>query len=234
MVERRYRTCNLCEAMCGLADDDRRRARDRRAGRRRGPVLARPHLPEGPGDARSARGPGPPAPPRAADGVGVGAGLVGRGDRRGGRPHRRGAGEVWPARGRRVLRQPERPQPRRPHDGAGPALGAAHAEQVRRQFPGREPQDLRRAAHVRRPPRADPARRRSHRVLPRLRREPRGVEREHHDARRRARPAQGHPRARRAGGAGRSAAHRDGVPGPTSTTSSARGETRRSRSRCSR
>ena len=61
-----FRTCHLCEAMCGIAielEGDRIVADPRRRGR---PVQPRPHLPEGRRAAGRARGPGPAAAAAAA------------------------------------------------------------------------------------------------------------------------------------------------------------------------
>ena len=182
----------------------RPRGRDRRAhdrapqGRHRRLVLAGPRLPEVDRHARPAERSRPPAPPAPAHRERL------RGDRLGGGVRARGRRNREGARGRRAERR--RVLPRQPDD---PRLrDAALHERARPRARHEEPLLRRRARHVaalrpgrehvRRPaPRAG-ARRRPHRLLPRRRREPDGVEREPHDGAGHARAARGAPRARRA------------------------------------
>ena len=151
MTAVRHFTCNLCEALCGLrvtVDGGARHRHPRRPGRR---LLARPHLPQGPGAARAARGPRPAARARAAHRRGVGADRVGRGAR-----PRRAAGlrDVQRRHGRDAVgalhRQPDRAQPPRLARRAGARARAAHAEPLRPQLAGLEPAPLRVHAGLRR------------------------------------------------------------------------------------
>ena len=110
-----YRTCTLCEATCGLALRGRGRPHRLGAPRRRRPVLAGLRLPEGHRDRRRARRSRPPAPaaaPHAARRL--------RADRAGTRRStlvadglRRVRDAHGARRGRDLLGQPDRPQPRR-------------------------------------------------------------------------------------------------------------------------
>ena len=160
-----FRTCNLCEAMCGVAIESRtaRRRHPRRRGR---PVQPRLHLPEG-RRARTistrSRSAAPAAAPRRRQ-----AGTRSAGTRRSTtvasacatRPAR-----ARPRRGRRLPRQPDRPQPRRAHSSASSfARALRHAQPLLGDVGRPAAAHARGAADVR-PPAADAgARRRSHRA----------------------------------------------------------------------
>ena len=92
--------------------------------------------------------------------------------------------------------------------------------------------DARLAADVRAPAAAAGARRRPHRLPARARRQPAGIERQHHDGARHREAAQSAARPRRAAGRGRPAADRDRRRSPTSTSPSAPAATRSCSPRC--
>ena len=230
MVEQQYRTCNLCEAMCGLRVTVDGGAGHRRPRRSRRRALARPHLPEGPGAARAARRSGSAARARAAHGAGLGARSAGtrrsprrpsgfaRGRRRSTgatrsastsatRPcHNHGAVARWRRRCSRALGTKNRFDPN--SQDSNPRLFACL--QMYGDLASLPVPDVDRTDFF-----LDP------------RRQPGRVERQRDDARRRARPAQGHPRARRARRARRSAPHRDGGLGRRAPLHPPRAATRR-------
>ena len=106
-----FRTCHLCEAICGIAielDGERVHDDPRRRG---GSLQPRPHLPQGRRARGRARGPGPAAPAAARATAGpLGGDRLGRGARRGGRRGSPRSSAPWPRRGGRLSRQPDGPQ----------------------------------------------------------------------------------------------------------------------------
>ncbi len=198
----------------------RSRVRDRRRrrrgsgrldpGRRRRPDEPRVRVPEGHRDARSPRGPRPAAKTSGAVGRRPSRGDLGGGAARGrGRAASRPQG-ARRRRRRRLPGQPGRAQPRPAHGRADRAALPRHQEPVLGVVLRSGPADARGRAHVRQPGAHAGARSRAHRPPARLRREPARLERQPDDRAEHARAARGDSRARRAGGGGRSAPHRDG------------------------
>ena len=158
--------------------------------RRGGRLQPRLHLPEGRRPEGAARGPGPRPHAAGPDRHGLRGGLLGR-RVRGDRPAADAdTGAPRPRRGRRLPRQPERPQPRCAALRPRAAEGARHAQHVlaRRRStrcPSTSPPGLMFGTRAQHP---DP-RRRPHRSPADAGREPARLERQPADGARHARPA---------------------------------------------
>ena len=112
-------------------------------------------------------------------------------------------------RARHLPRQPQRPQPRLDDPRQRPGQGAAHAQHVQRHLGRPAPPPAARAPDVRAPADAARARHRPHVVLPRVRRQPDGLERVPDDGARLPGSAPRAQGARRPDGRLRPAPHRD-------------------------
>jgi hypothetical protein len=180
---------------------------------RRGSLQPRLHLPQGGGAAGRPRGPGPPAAPAAPARVGLGGGGLGRSAGRGGRASGRDPGRARPGGGGRLPGQPHRPQLRLHPLQPAPAAQPGHAQPLLGHVRRPAPADAGRAPHVRPPAPAAHTGPGPHELLPGLRRQPAGLERQPDDGAGRRAPPQGDARARGPAGGGGSTADGDGGHG---------------------
>ena len=191
--------------------DHRGRPRHRRPRQPRRPALARAHLPQGRGHRRPAPRPRPTSsarPPRPPDRR-VDRDRLGRGARPRGRRHRRHDQHARQGRDRRLSRQPQRALARVRHPRGAAGEGTAHPEPVQRELGRPDPPSVRRLAALRSPADDPDHRPRPDVVLPRLRRQPDGVQRVAHDRARLPEPAARAQGPRRPDGGGRPPPHRD-------------------------
>ena len=222
-----YRTCPFCEATCGLEIETEGREVVSVRGDARGRLQPRLHLPEGVRAQAAPRGPGPAdhaagAPRRRARRGDLGRGV--RGDRPAARADPRRA---RPQRGRRLPRQPERPQPVGAHATGRRWLRALGTQNIYTastvdQMPKQVSAGLMFGDDAVGPG----ARRRPHRPPADPRRQPARVERQPADRARHARAAARASASAAARSSWSTRAARAPPRRPTSTTSSGRAPTR--------